>query len=170
MRLIPTIEKREDCVQTPVSLAKTISDYFKPTGKILEPCRGEGNFLKALPEGTEWCELLEGKDFFAYEGKVDWIITNPPYSKMRKFMQKSMQISENIVFLTMINHLWFKARLRDIKESGFGIREIVIFDTPKTFPQSGFQMGVFYLKKGYTGTIVFTDWRTAVKPIPPQMI
>ena len=153
--LIPTNTKRNDCVQTPIELAEAIVKHFKPAGKILEPCKGDGNFLKALPEDTEWCEVLEGKNFFDYDGKVDWIITNPPYSKMRNFIQKGMEVSINIVFLTTINHLWLKARLRDIKERAFGIKEILLFNTPTTFPHSGFQIGVFHLQKDYVGDIKF---------------
>lgn len=160
-RLIPTNTKRDDCVQTPRELARELVKHFKPFGKILEPCKGDGNFLKEM-EGygqniltPEWCEILEGKDFFDFNEKVDWIITNPPYSKMRKFIQKSMEVADNIVFLTTINHLWLKARLRDIGEKNFGIKEILIFDTPKTFPQSGFQIGCFYLQKNYKGNIKF---------------
>lgn len=160
-RLIPTNTNRNDLFQTPLNYAEKIVKHFNPKGKILEPCKGDGNFLKALKlygdniDSIEWCEILEQKDFMNYSGKVDWIITNPPYSKMRKFMQKSMEVSNNIVFLTTINHLWLKARLRDIFENGFGIKEIVIFDTPKSFPQSGFQIGCFYLCKGYDGDIKF---------------
>ena len=155
MILIPTNTKRNDCVQTPIELAEAIVKHFKPTGRILEPCKGDGNFLKVLPDNTKWCEILENKDFFDYDNSVDWIITNPPYSKMRNFMQKAMEVSDNIVFLTTINHLWLKARLRDVKERGFGIKEIIIFDTPKTFPPSGFQIGVFYLQRNYVGDIKF---------------
>lgn len=154
--LIPINCKRDDCVQTPLELAFKIVEHFKPLGTILEPCKGDGNFLKALPVNTDWCEILEGKDFFNYTNKVDWIITNPPYSKMRDFLKKSYEISDNIIFLTTINHLWLKARIRDMEENGFGIKEILIFDTPKSFPQSGFQIGCFYLKKGYIGDIKFS--------------
>ena len=157
-QLIPTNTKREDCIQTPIELAMKLVNHFKPKGRILEPCKGTGNFLKVLPSGTEWCEILEGRDFFEYSGKVDWIVTNPPYSKIRKFMQKAMDISNNIVFLTTINHLWLKARIRDIKRKNFGIKEIVIFDTPKSFPQSGFQIGAFHLQKDYKGDIIFTEF------------
>lgn len=155
-QLIPTNTKRNDCVQTPYILAEAIINHFKPNGKILEPCKGQGNFLRALPKGTDWCELLEGRDFFDYKGKVDWIITNPPYSKMRKFMQKAMEVSDNVVFLTTINHLWLKARIRDINQAGFGIKEIVLCNTPTSFPQSGFQIGCFHLQRGYCGSISFS--------------
>ena len=167
-KLIPTNTKREDCVQTPVDLALDIMNHFKPSGNVLDPCKGKGNFIQAYEnynlikqlEGNEgikwtWCETLENKDFFDFQERTDWIITNPPYSKMRKFIQHSMEVSDNIVFLTTINHLWLKARIRDIREAGFGIKEIIIFDTPKTFPQSGFQIGAFHLQRGYVGDIKF---------------
>ena len=157
-RLIPTNTKREDCVMTPQELSNDLVKHFKPTGRVLEPCKGQGSFIRALEGYGQnvsilWCEITEGKDFFDFNEKVDWIITNPPYSKMRKFIQHSMEVSDNIVFLTTINHLWLKARIRDIQQAGFGIKEIFLFDTPKTFPQSGFQIGCFYLKKGYVGDI-----------------
>jgi len=159
-KLIPTNTKREDCVMTPQDLANALVEHFKPHGKVLEPCKGTGNFIRAIEGYGQnvsilWCEITEGKDFFNFKDKVDWIITNPPYSKMRKFIQQSMKVSDNIVFLTTINHLWLKARIRDIEKEGFGIKEIVIFETPDSFPQSGFQIGAFYLKKDYIGDIKF---------------
>jgi hypothetical protein len=175
-KLIPTNTKREDCVQTPVNLALDIMNHFKPQGNILEPCKGKGNFIEAYEnynliiqlQGKEgikwaWCEILENKDFFEFKEECDWIITNPPYSKMRKFIQHSMKISDNVVFLTTINHLWLKARIRDIKEAGFGIKEIVLCNTPKEFPQSGFQFGIFHLKKNYKGHIEFNELKGATK-------
>jgi hypothetical protein len=146
-----------DIVMTPLNICELIVKHFNPQGKILEPCCGTGNFLKFLPKETDWCEISKGKDFFNYNKKVDWIITNPPWSKIRPFMQHSMKIADNIVFLATINHLWLKARLRDIKEANFGIKEILLLDTPKEFPQSGFQMGCFHLQKNYKGNIKLTD-------------
>src|SRR3990167_5621762 len=169
-KLIPTNTKREDCVQTPIQLAVDIMNHFRPSGKVLEPCKGDGNFIEAYNtynlitqmQGNQgiqwvWCEILEDKDFFDFKEMVDWIITNPPYSKMRKFLQHSMEVADNIVFLTTINHLWLKARLRDIQEKSFGIKEIIIFPTPKTFPQAGFQIGCFHLQKNYVGDIKYVQ-------------
>jgi hypothetical protein len=161
-QLIPTNTKREDCIQTPRRVAGALIQHFYPTGKILEPCKGEGNFIKEIEEGIDqdfyeldWCEIIDGKDFFNYNKKVDWIITNPPYSKLRRFLQHSLEIADNIVFLTTINHLWLRARIRDIEEADFGIKEIVIFNTPENFPQTGFQIGAFHLQRGYKGDIKF---------------
>ena len=157
MKYLKNNADRNDVVMTPKHIAKALIDHFKPEGKILEPCKGTGNFLKYLPEDTQWCEISEGRDFMDFKEKVDWIITNPPWSKVRKFMNHSMVISDNVVFLTTIVHLWMKARLRDVKRKGFGIREIVIFETPTSFPAGGFQVGAFHLQRGYEGDIRFKN-------------
>src|SRR5271170_7524911 len=103
--------KSNDVIMTPPALAQALISHFKPFGKTLEPCRGSGSFFSQLPN-ADWCEISEGKDFFDYNGKVDWIITNPPWSKIRPFLDKSMSVAEHIVFLMTINHVWTKARLR----------------------------------------------------------
>jgi len=146
--------KSNDVIMTPESLAIKIIKHFNPIGKILEPCKGTGSFYNNFPKDCEkdWCEISKGKDFLKYDKKVEWIITNPPWSKIRKFLQKSMEVSNNIIFLCTINHLWTKARLRDIKESNFGIKEILLFDC-KELNNSGFQLGCFYIKKDYNGDI-----------------
>ena len=149
--------KSDDEIMTPEYLAEALVNHFKPSGKILEPCKGTGNFLKFLPKDTLWCEISEGKNFFDFNDKVNWIITNPPWSQIRKFLQHSMKISKNVCFLFTINHLWTKARIRDIKEAGFGIKEIVIFDTPDNFPPLGFQVGMIHLQSKYSGDIIFSD-------------
>lgn len=140
-----------DNIQTPVYLCKQIVDYFKPTGKILEPCCGEGNFLKVMK--ADWCEITKGRDFLKVSGHWDWIITNPPYSKYRDIFNKAMEVADNIVFLQLINAIFYKARLRDMWSKGFGIEEIWCIDTPKEFPQFGFQLGCVYFKKDSKGII-----------------
>ena len=160
--------KSDDEVMTPEYLAEALVNHFKPSGKILEPCKGTGNFLKFLPEDTLWCEISEGKNFFDFNDKVNWIITNPPWSQIRKFLQHSMEISKNVCFLFTINHLWTKARIRDIKEAGFGIKEIVIFDTPDNFPPLGFQVGMIHLQSKYSGDIIFSDLSGLIETQAPS--
>ncbi len=143
-----------DCFQTPIYLCEQIIKHFNPQGKILEPCCGDGNFLKVL-SNADWCEISKGIDFLEVKGHWDWIITNPPYSKYRDFLNKSMSVADNVIFLQLINATFYKARLRDIKSKCFGIKEIWCVDTPKEFPQFGFQMGCVYYKKNYHGNIKF---------------
>ena len=111
----PKNEPEKDIVMTPEYLAKDIIGHFNPTGIILDPSRGTGAFYDNFPSDTkDWCELGEGKDFLTYTQKVDWIITNPPWSKMQAFLEHGMKISDNIVYLTTINHYTTKKRIRDM--------------------------------------------------------
>ncbi len=146
----------DDVVQTPAELAGRIVKHFKPKGKILEPCKGDGNFLNYLP-GAFWCEIKEGRDFFEWNRRVDWIITNPPWSQIRAFLQHSMLLADNIVFLMTVNHVWTKARIRDVYTSGFGIKEICLVEMPPSFPQSGFQLGAIHIARGWNREIAFSD-------------
>ncbi len=158
--------KSEDRVMTPDALAAAIVAHFRPTGKILEPCRGSGAFLRAMP-GADWCEIEADppRDFLAYDGPhVDWICTNPPWSLARAFLAKGMEIADNVVFLFSVNHAWTKARVRDVEEAGFHRAEIAIVDPyPMAFPASGFQLGCVHFKRGPSpgftrdSKIVWTD-------------
>ena len=75
---------------------------------------------------------------------------------MRQFLIHSMELAKDIVFLTTINHYTTKARLRDMREHGFAIKEIYCIPTPSTFPQSGFQVAAVHTQKGWTGKIQMT--------------
>ena len=66
----PKNTPEKDIVMTPEYLAKEIIEHFNPTGRILDPCRGEGAFYDNYPEGDhDWCELGEGRDFLQYQKK-----------------------------------------------------------------------------------------------------
>lgn len=90
--------------QTPPETAKQIIGMFswRKGETVLEPCRGKGAFYRQLPQFVkkQWCEILEGRNFFDYRGSVDSIITNPPYDNLIDFLEKSMQVAEErIIFL-----------------------------------------------------------------------
>lgn len=150
-----------DRVYTPDSLAKSIIQHFNPSGSILDPCKGHGAFFNNFPQTEiDWCELDQGRDFFDYvTGKhYDWIITNPPWSLMRPFLSKSMEVSDNVVFLCLTNALFMKARQRDIQKHNFGLKEILFLDTPpKPWPQTGFSLSANYLKKNYVGDVKISN-------------
>lgn len=145
-----------DRIDTPDDLARKIVQHFNPYGKkCLEPCRGGGSFIRAFEScgiNPEWCEIDDGRDFLDYTEQVDWIITNPPYSKLTSFIEKGLTCSDNIVFLCLGNAMFFKKRLRLIKEAGYGIKEMVWVDTPpKPWPQFGIQLAVVHIAKGHDG-------------------
>lgn len=144
-----------DVVYTPRPLAKRIIDHFPIKGSVLDPCKGDGAFYDQFPENStkHWCEISKGVDFYKFNDHVDWCVSNPPYSIFREFLLHSMRIADNIVYLITVNHCWTKARIRDIRQNGFGIREIYCVDTPKNFPPSGFQFGAIHFQRGWEGDI-----------------
>lgn len=108
--------------------------------------------------GCEWCEIDEGRDFLTVEGRWDWIVTNPPWSQFRTFLAKSMEVADNVVFLSLLNAWFMRARVADMRKARFGIVEVLMLDTPpKPWPQTGFQLAAVHAKRGHTGTTIFSD-------------
>lgn len=156
-RLVPKKNDPEsDLVFTPHPLAMLIIDHFRDnlTSKhVLDPCRGGGAFYDQFPDdcNKHWCEISDGIDFMDWAKPVDWIITNPPWSKLRSFLQHSMAIADNIVFLAAYTHFTTKARINDIREAGFGMKTVLYVPTPKNWPHSGFQMAAVHLSRDWNG-------------------
>ena len=149
----------QDVVMTPPETAIKILNHFKPTGIILEPCRGDGAFYNAMEGDKHWCEISEGKDFMEWNwiNKVDWIITNPPYSIYDMFLEKAMSVAENIVFFVPFSKL-FKSKSNDIMVKNYGdIKEIVNMGTGQQHGfNMGFVVGCIHFKKNYKGEIKYT--------------
>ena len=98
-----------DKVYTPVNIAQQIINSLpiRENELLLEPCKGKGAFYDNFPLNCakEYCELDEGKDFFDYNKKVDWIITNPPYSIFDAFVQHCFELSNNVVLLCPLSKI-----------------------------------------------------------------
>jgi len=158
-----------DRIFTPDALAVDIVRHFMPSGRVLEPCAGGGAFLRALPKGADWYEIDLDRDFLAAQGHWDWLITNPPYSLFRAFLQKSMQVADNIVFLCLDNAWNMRARRRDLRRAGFGIVEMCECPVPPPpWPQFGMCLGATWIRRGWQGSTRITElpsglWRQWAK-------
>ena len=153
-----------DKVYTPPELAKHIVEHFQPSGRLLEPCKGKGAFTDAMypftSNGYLSCyEIDVGLDFLQGSPPPhDWVITNPPWSQLRAFLQKSMEVADNVVFLCLVNAFFMKARQEDMRKAGFGMKEILFVTTPpKPWPQTGFNLGAVHIKRGYIGDVKFSQ-------------
>lgn len=148
---------KSDVVYTPDWVVKDMLDHFQPSGVVLDPCRGEGAFHDLLPEGSPWCEITEGRDFFDWSEPVDWVIGNPPYTLTRKWFQHSYTFAEHLLYLVPCRNV-FSAYgfLREIHEFG-GLPEIRVYGTGGRL---GFPMGnavaAFHVHRGWRGTTCFT--------------
>jgi len=154
-----------DIVFTPDFVSKQIISLLNPTGLCLDPCRGDGAFFKYLPAGSDYCEVREGKDFFTYDKKVDWIIGNPPYSIFEEFLKKSFEISQNVSFLVPTNKIFQRQIIMDMINRYGGIKSMVIYGSGQLidFP-FGFSVGNFHFQKGFTGeTKILMGMKTIFK-------
>lgn len=147
----PTVDPK-DIVYTPVKVCEHIIKFLDPSGLCLDPCKGDGAFFNLLPEGSEYCEIREGKDFFEYNKKVDWIIGNPPYSIFETFLQHGFDIADNVSYLVPTNKVFQRQIIMDRITSWGGIKSIIIYGSGQNidFP-FGFSVGNFHFQKGYKG-------------------
>ena len=156
--------KANDIVLTPDSIAADIVRHFAPSGRMLDPCKGDGAFLKHMP-GADWCECREGRDFFAWYDRVDWIVSNPPYSIFTEWLEHSLKIANDIVYLIPLSKVFnSEARLKQIMQVG-GIVETRHYGsgTDCGFP-FGFPCGAVHIRLGYIGPMKWSfNWENTGK-------
>lgn len=149
------LPETSDCVYTPSWVAKDMVAWFKPTGRILDPCRGLGAIHKELPADANFCEIRQGLDFFAWTEHVDWIICNPPYTGFRKWFKHGFDVADHVVMLVPVWKAFSAHGLRlQLKDWG-GIAEIRHYGigTKLGFPMAN-AIGAVYFKRGhFTGII-----------------
>ncbi|MFD0859256.1 helix-turn-helix transcriptional regulator [Roseovarius aquimarinus] len=155
-RLVPKPNHAEaDLVFTPRNLAVHIVKAFADEigGAVLEPARGDRAFYDALPAHVtkHWCEISEGRDFFDFTTPVDWIITNPPWSRFRDFLEHSLRVADNVLFLAPVNHFGTKRRVSLVRDAGFGLKRTLFVPSPTAWPSSGFQLAAVHLQRGWSG-------------------
>lgn len=145
--------KPNDDISTPFEISKMIIDMFDIDGKVLDAFRGNGSFYNQYPNNCrkDWCEIKDGRDFFDYNEKVDWIITNPPYSILDEVLDHSFEISKNIVYLVPLSKIVSSmGRIRKIRKYG-GVPSIYILSASKCNFPFGFPACAIHFKKDYSG-------------------
>lgn len=150
-----------DVVYTPDDVARDVVNFFKPTGRILEPCAGDGAFLRHLPPDADWCEIEKGRDFFACHDKYDWIVGNPPYSNLSEWMQHSFNLANDVVFVLPTRFPFAGMRRLRLIQSYGGLRIMFILGTTNIFEiwqSGGTPMAAFHFQRGYKGG-TFTYFR-----------
>jgi hypothetical protein len=145
-------EKQGDVVYTPSWVVADMLEVFEPSGRILDPCRGAGAFTDQLPAGTEWCEITESRDFFDWHERVDWVISNPPYSMTREWFRHSYAVADNLLYLVPLRNVFSGyGFLREIRDYG-GISTIRVYGTGGSlgFPM-GNAIGAMHIVRGLRG-------------------
>lgn len=141
-----------DVEYTPRSLSRAIIGELRPSGRCLDPCRGDGSFWDQLPVGSGWCEIEDGRDFFDENGRYDWIIGNPPYSIFRPFLSKSFKISDNVAFLLPFNKPFQSDAIQKLAFGYGGLATILAHGSGSSVGLPfGFAVGTFHWKRNHSG-------------------
>ncbi len=162
-----TTKSGNDRIMTPSELGKQIVEYFQPSGRTLEPCCGDGQgFLQWLPN-AEWDEIDKGRDFFRRTTRTDWIITNPPYSILTKFLHHCFELADHVALLILLPNVLQRAKIRLARQASFGLHTLIYVKNPSGWPQFGFQVGVAYWQRNYIGSITVVDWDVPLNETMP---
>lgn len=141
-----------DIVYTPDDVARDIVEHFKPSGVCLDPCAGDGVFLRYLPANSEWCEIRKGRDFFQYNKRVDWIVSNPPFSDFFNFLSHSFEVADNVVYIFPFHKIFQAYRTVELVFSYGGVPEIYILGRGRVIGwELGFAVGAVHFKRNYEG-------------------
>ena len=128
---------------------------------VLDPCRGDGAFYDQYPSycQKEWCEITDGRDFFDWNVKVDWIITNPPYSIYEEFCKKAFEIADNVCFLVPLSKVVSSlGRIQATMDYGGFVSIHIIGASQCGFP-FGFPAAAVHMKRGYEGKTEIKMWQ-----------
>lgn len=101
--------REKDAYPTPSwCIESLIPEIVFLTGtRILKPCCGNGVIWRALEhvpwvDSIDWCEIDKGRDFLEWKfenERFDFIITNPPFSLAKEFIDKSLALANCVIML-----------------------------------------------------------------------
>ena len=148
MRSYKYFEEHKTLMFTPEDVSRDIISQLNINKQdiVLEPFKGEGSFYNQLPPCNKfYCEKDENINFFDWQEKVDWIVSNPPFKILvdDKPTNGLVPIIEHSIKITnkgygfLVNHNLFNAltvrRLKLWKSQGFSITYIKVYEIKKWF-------------------------------------
>jgi hypothetical protein len=152
--------RSNDVFYTPEDLAQEIIAMcpLEEGDMVLDPWAGEDVFYDNYPSFVtkEWCEITRGRDWNDHEGEVDWIISNPPYSKFKEIFEKLPTKCRKGVCLIMGGHSLTRKRVEVMEEAGFYITYLELFLVKKW---GGFTQIVVLFEKGKPECRKLSKWQ-----------
>lgn len=131
--------KGNDVFITPLTLAKSHIDMidYKDDDTWLDTSKNSGSYYNQFPtDKKDYCEILEEKDFFEYNQKVDVICDNPPYSILDNWFKKVIELEPRIYscLIGMINLT--PRRIKWFNDAGYGLKKLRIVRIYEWFGRS----------------------------------
>jgi hypothetical protein len=110
------ISNINDEIYTPKYAINPLLKYLDKKWLIWECCYGQGDLKKHFE--SEGFKVYGNKDndFFKTNFNCDIIITNPPYSNKRKFIERAIKLNKKFAFLVPITTLEGKESMKLFKD------------------------------------------------------
>lgn len=151
-----TKRNKQDFYETPIKTIKLFLNNYQIQGNnILEPCAGNGNISKTIKQYYPSCRLdqveireeeknnlqpygnIYIENFLNWQPKkyYDCIITNPPYSLAKEFIEKSLIIANEVIMLLRLAFLESKKRYEFWQK--YPVNELYILSQRPSFTGNG---------------------------------
>lgn len=114
---------------------------------LWEPAAGRGDIIDCFPEATVWAtdihplrDGIEQRDFFTIPTEdsrgVDWIVTNPPFDMIDKFVERCLEhMDENLCSVAILaRHNWICGKRRSAITDRLS-KVVVLRKRPVWFPE-----------------------------------
>tara|TARA_R100000353_G_scaffold149690_1_gene108115 strand:+ start:332 stop:820 length:489 start_codon:yes stop_codon:yes gene_type:complete len=133
-------KKANDVFITPLELAKNHINMieYNENDLWLDPCKNNGSYYNQYPSDCQkdYCEILEGKDFFEYQGNPSIICDNPPYSILDNWFKKVIELNPRVYScLIGVGNLTAR-RIEWFKNAGYGITKLKMLKVWKWYGMS----------------------------------
>jgi hypothetical protein len=172
------IEERpeSDFYRTPSSLTQLLCDTYEFTefNNIYEPMAGDNaitNVLIANHYNVYTDDIrTTGKDFLDFEGKVEYIVTNPAFSIFTETVQKCHEVT-TFGFALLGKTNFFAAHSRTEMNLWRNLKHVYIFDRQVDYRTPYREDGAFCVGNLVTGWFVFDKawdkpfWNTSIMDV-----
>ena len=142
-------KSKNDVFYTPDDLADDCISMIdiEENDVLLDPFYGQGAFYNRFPTKNpkDWCEIEMQRDCFEYQNEIDWIISNPPFSKMTKVLNHCAKICRKGFGLILSCFHMIPNRFNKLEEKGFVPTKIHLF---KHIAWNGFPCFFVVFEKG----------------------
>lgn len=127
-----------DFYPTPDYTIKSLLDLCEIPDNFtfLEPCKGNGQIYNKVNNVSIklYSELTEGLNYLTTDytvSEIDLIITNPPYSLAKEFLEKSLKESKNVFYLLRLGFLASQSRKDWWNKIGLPNKLLILSKRPK---------------------------------------
>lgn len=129
------LRRRSDFYETPYSLTELFLDNARlgveKDGRVLEPACGHGAITKVLSQkgysNVTSYDIESGTDFLDEDRRFDFIITNPPFSLAKEFIEKAIETAPRFAFLLPLSYLHGKERYEKFYRNDDLLKSVHVF-------------------------------------------